>query len=522
MMKTLKIELILPVIFCCLILNESRADFKFICPPNVTINCTEDYLHDLNVYGRAYTDYNGIISNIHDCGTIIELDECGAGTIKRTWTTENPENWEWLSCTQVITISNLNGFSYADIQWPLSLTIESCDPQLDLKNLTEPYDMPRWARPKCAKPMLSYKDTRVRVSPSCEKILREWKVLNWCLYDPISYPGRGLFSYTQVIKLITTSDQISISCPLDTIVINSSNCDTVFVKLDSALLHSPCPVYHSITNNSPYSLSKGNNASGYYPVGKSSFEYFVEYACGKEAKCTVVVEVRSSIKPTPYCLTGVVIALMPVDTDLDGIIDNGMVEVWASDLDKGSWHSCPAQRLNFSFSPDVSDRSRTFTCSERGINQVEIWVTDTLGNQDRCKTTIEVQNNNPNIPNCNTIKGNGVNSLTGQSLMDQKTDQSGHLSKTMNRSGMEKSSPDLHDDQFLIQQRGDYLFILSNRRKTQCQLELFALNGERVHKSQFMLNYREQAIKLPSVLNGLYVYRLNTDKLIYSGKILKN
>ncbi len=53
--------------------SQSFADFSLVCPPDVTVSCREDYLHDLNVYGKAYTDYNGIIQFQHDCKTIIEI-----------------------------------------------------------------------------------------------------------------------------------------------------------------------------------------------------------------------------------------------------------------------------------------------------------------------------------------------------------------------------------------------------------------------------------------------------------------
>lgn len=415
-MNTSSLQGLLLLLFSLISVSQSFADFSLICPPDVTVSCREDYLHDLNVYGKAYTDYNGIIQYQHDCKTIIEIDDCGKGTIKRVWGVENPENWKWLSCTQVITISNATGFGYADITWPQSLIIEACNPQNELKNLQAPYDKPSWERPKCSKPMVSYKDTRFRVDEGCEKIVREWKILDWCQYDPIKYPGRGIFSYTQVIKLISVPDTLALQCKKDTLVLNNRTCDTIYVKLDSAIFQSSCPVYHKIYNTSKYAISSGANASGYYPNGITTFYYIAEYACGKEVKCEVRVEVRNKILPTPYCLTGVILTLMPVDQNQDGTIDEGMIDVWASDLDKGSWHSCPGQKLNFSFSNSVTDRSRTYTCKDVGIQDVEIWVTDTLGNQDVCKTTIEIQNNNPAIPNCDGNFTGGKRSLKGQVL----------------------------------------------------------------------------------------------------------
>jgi hypothetical protein len=406
-----------PIGILFLFLNSSQilfADFSLNCPPDVTVSCKVDYLHDLNVFGKAYTDFNGVITYLHDCKVIIDIDECGKGTIKRVWGTENLENWQWLSCMQIITISNTNGFTYADITWPQSLTIRSCDPRADLKNLQAPYDAPTWERPKCAKPMTSYTDTRFKVDDGCEKIIREWKILDWCQYDPILYPGRGIFTYSQVIKLVSTSDGVSLLCKKDTIIQNTKHCDTIFVRLDSAVFQSNCKVYHKIYNTSKYAVHSGANASGYYPNGITKFFYIAEYACGTEVKCEVTIDVRNKLQPTPYCLTGITLTLMPVDNNNDGVIDDGMIEVWASDLDKGSWHKCPAQKLQFSFSKDKNDKNRIYTCKDVGENEVEIWVTDSLGNQDMCKTTIIIQNNNPNIPNCDGSLTGGSKSISGK------------------------------------------------------------------------------------------------------------
>lgn len=403
------------ILFLSLFCNQiAFADFSLVCPPDVTVSCREDYLHDLNVFGKAYTNWNGIISYQHDCKTTIEIDDCGKGTIKRVWGVENPENWKWLTCVQVITISNANGFVYSDIEWPLSIVIRSCDPQSDFKHLQAPYDAPHWTSPKCAKPMVSFKDSHFKVDDGCEKVIREWKVLDWCQYDPVNYPGRGIFSYTQVIKLISVSDSIQLLCKKDTVVFNNRTCDTIYVNLDSAVFQSGCKIYNRIYNTSKYALRPNANASGYYPNGITKFYYIAEYACGTEVKCEVTVDVRNKIQPTPYCLTGVVLTLMPVDANNDGTVDDGMITVWASDLDKGSWHKCPGQKLNFSFSKDILDKSRTYTCSDVGTNDVEIWVTDTLGNQDVCKTQIIIQNNNPSIPNCDGNLQGGKMSVRGK------------------------------------------------------------------------------------------------------------
>ena len=96
----------------------------------------------------------------------------------------------------------------------------------------------------------------------------------------------------------------------------------------------------------------------------------------------------------------IVTALMGVDTDFDGAVDNGMVELWAKDLNRGSYSKCVGGALRFSFSSDVNDMKRTFTCDDLGENQVKMWVTDATGEQSYCITTVTIQNNGANIPDC--------------------------------------------------------------------------------------------------------------------------
>ena len=166
-----------------------------------------------------------------------------------------------------------------------------------------------------------------------------------------------------------------------------------------------CTGEYGISNNSYYSDNKGADASGTYPVGVTNVEYTVEYACGKEVSCTTHIKVLDNKPAVPYCYAGLNVALMPIDTNNDGVIDDGMVEVWASDLNVGSYHPCNNGPLIFSFSSDVTETSRIFTCDDVGTNQVQMWVTDIRGNQSYCRVNLTVQNNAANIPDCKPDEG---------------------------------------------------------------------------------------------------------------------
>lgn len=482
-------------------------DFSLVCPPDITISCTDDYTHDLNVYGKAYSDHNGNIQYLHDCKTVIDINDCGVGTIKRTWGVENPENWQWLTCTQVITVSNKNAFGYRDIQWPLSLEIRSCNPWEDVKHLSAPYDAPSWLKPKCAKPMTSYKDTKFRVNDGCEKIVREWKILDWCQYDPVLYPGRGVFTAVQVIKLIAVDSAASLLCKKEEVYVNDHNCDSIYLQLEPAKFSSSCPIYNRVSNNSPYAVDKGADASGYYPNGVTEFYYTAEYGCGTEIKCKTKIEVKNGIKPTPYCLTGIVLTLMPADTDNDGNIDDGMIEVWASDLNKASWHHCPKQSLSFSFSSDPTDRSRVFTCKDVGEQEVEIWVTDSLGNQDLCKTKIIIQNNNPNIPNCDGNLHGGNKGLKGinSKVTPDGTQEIGNVASNNKIISTTAKSNPLHAQ--LSSQFSDE-YVLNIPMSGNYSFDLITTDGKLLFSQKKYFEQGKNGITIPATIRGFLIVRL--------------
>jgi hypothetical protein len=377
------------------------ADFSFFleCPSSVTIQCTDD-VSNLDKYGIAYIWKNNSKTPAPPPVKIIyNTNSCGIGTITRYWEVMDPY-MKLQKCEQVITVVASVYFNLSDISWPPAYTIEGCNPATDPRNLPAPYDYPTYTKLKCSQPMHSYRDQKFTVSDGCMKIVRDWTVIDWCQFQPNVNPTPGRWTYTQVIKLILTDTTARLICPKDTIVDALKDCKGTFVKLDSAKATNKCGFPMLIRNTSPYSKSKGPDASGDYPLGTTEFYFITEYGCGKELKCKVKVNVRNKIGPVPYCLNGLIVALMPVDTNKDGTPDDGMIAVWAKDFNVGSYHPCGYKNLKFSFSSDTSDMSRVFTCADLGKNDIQMWVTDSLGNQSYCKTYLEVQNNNAKIPDC--------------------------------------------------------------------------------------------------------------------------
>lgn len=370
------------------------------CPPNVTINC-EESTADLDKWGKIWVweDYVKKPGPVPK-EIIYNLNSCGIGEIIRSWEYTD-KHAHVLNCKQTITIINSGTlFNDKDIIWPLNIELEGCNPAYDPKDLPKTFNYPSFYKRTCSQPMYSFQDSKFTIADGCVKVLRTWKVIDWCQYIPNSKNTIGLWTYTQVIKLIAKDSLARLICPKDTIINSYSDCKGLFVNLDSVTGFSKCGKITNISNNSPYSKSKGANASGYYPIGKTKFYFIGEYSCGKQITCEITITVVNKVSPTAYCLPGIIVALMPVDSNRDGTPEDGMIQVWAKDVDHGSYSNCGKNLLFYSFSKDIKNTSRIFTCAELGKNEVELWITDTLGNYSFCKTMIEIQNNNANIPDC--------------------------------------------------------------------------------------------------------------------------
>lgn len=384
--------------------SEDEASFSLYCPNDVTVSCSDE-IWDLSIYGNATYYYNG---GWYDAGTPqvnYYLNSCNSGYITRTWTVED-YNWNLHSCTQTITVSSDgSNFNETNITWPQEhITLEGCYPSTHPSQLPPGWGYPTWynSGSSCGTGNIgvAFSDQTYTISSTCKKIVRKWTVIDWCQYNPNSWYGSsGIWTYYQFIK-ISKGDLPILVCPED-ITVNSNNCVNAYLDVPPLWVDGEtCGGDYDITNNSPYADSNGADISGVYPVGWHYVTYTVKYGCGSKKTCTRKIKVTDNKPPTPYCYASLAVPLMGVDEDGDGVFEDGMVEIWAKDLDKGSTPSCNGGPLKYSFSSDVTDTYKVFTCDDVGENTVQMWVTDTDGNQSYCLVIIDVQNNGANIPDC--------------------------------------------------------------------------------------------------------------------------
>lgn len=382
--------------------DENESSFNLICPPDVWLHCGAE-IWDLHQYGQAHYYYNGHQYSAGHPTVQYHTTTCETGYITRTWRVED-YNWVWHECSQTIYISGGN-FNYHNIYWPHDIELYGCDVNIHPDHMPYGYGRPTYDYMTCSMVGSSYKDRVFNFGGDCKKIIRTWTVLDWCNYGN-GYNNPGIWTYDQIIKISNTEQPTVTSVP--EVKVKADDCNYGFVNVPLVEIYGdPCYGGYEITHDSPYADYAGADASGNYPVGKTRVNFTLVYACGTEMKAytDVIVEDKG---PVPYCLATLNVVLMPVDTDNDGQIDNGMVELWAKDLDYGSYHPCNTRPLTFSFSSDVTNTSTTFTCEEAGYNDVQMWVTDHYGNQSWCLVQVIVQNNAANIPDCEEEVGNIV------------------------------------------------------------------------------------------------------------------
>ncbi len=198
-------------------------------------------------------------------------------------------------------------------------------------------------------------------------------------------PWDGYITYQQVIKVQDQVDPVFTNgCLVPDVCIEDNGCTATVLLPEPEITE--CSDHYTVTG---HVLIGGVWVNGFSPIlGVAPGTYQVRYVandnCNNQTQCLSTVTVKDCKKPTPYCKNGVIIEIM----------QTGMVEVWASDLDAGSFDNCPpTQDPKLSFSANVNDISIVFTCDDLGTQEVELWVTDASNNKDFCTTFVVIQDN---------------------------------------------------------------------------------------------------------------------------------
>ncbi len=382
------------------------------CPAPDYVQCDFSYsLDHLSNYfdGPVYHDNcNAVLDSV-----IVEnLNQCNIGYIERTFTATD-DYGRSDSCKHYIHFSNDNPFTKDEITWPADLTIYECtNPQSLSPDMT---GYPTYDDDQCDLVGANY-DSEIFYfnngeGSACAKILRTWTVIDWC--QTTNDGDFVTWDSVQVIKIHNLEDPIIqescdelVECTYDA-TCTSGYIELIKTALDSCTLPENLSWSYQVDLNCDGSFDtaqettvQGNgnsaDASGDYPIGSHCIIWSFADRCGNVVTCIQPFSIINCKVPTPYCLSGLAVDLMAIDTNGDGNTDFGMIELWASDFDNGSFHPC-GYPVILSFSADTSETNFTFGCEHVEPNvQVEIWVSVALPDtllQSFCLTEVDIQDN---------------------------------------------------------------------------------------------------------------------------------
>lgn len=347
------------------------------------------------------------------------------------------------TCTQRIWVVDYEPFFITDntcnnnnpndgVIWPCDVLLTDC-PE-DLGNTGEPtiFD------DACSLIGVTYEDTRFDfVDSACFKILRDWKVIDWCQYDPLT--GEGLWHYTQVIKVHDNDGPEFTTCPTGPVTLCvaddgvslpdnnqaflgeenplASSC-SVHLNLHQTV-HETCSdlvnfdvklylnngdefIYLKTTttvaidenNDADLSFDTRQNASQQIRLNGIPYNspfcgdyhrilWSVEDGCGNWSHCEYLIRLEDCKLPSPVCINGLSTVVMPI---------GGQVTIWAKDFNASSFDDCTAEAdLLYSFSGDSYQPSFTYNCENAPSLseefEVQIWVADG-GTDDNCNGQI--------------------------------------------------------------------------------------------------------------------------------------
>lgn len=370
------------------------------CPDDVVANCDENFNpDDLSQFGSAEA--------LDDCGTVtisessvIDSRDCGEYYIRRTFTATDAGG-NRSNCLQIIELENETPFTFTEIEWPSDTTL--VDIACHLADIdSEITGEPTWddSRFPCSNITYTHDDLLFYIADGvCQKLIRTWTVIDWCQPD-------RLWEYNQVIKLINTVEpEIDpASCANytynDGIVLG--NCLVRIDDLTANLVENELncgqnPLWqYTIDLHDDGSIDLtgfGDDASGDYPYGDHRITWQVTDDCKNTSTCDKIFTIIDHVPPTPYCHGEIVIPI----SHPDGI------EVWASDLNLGSFDDCVNNTVYFSFEENVMVPNMSFDCSvfDSTSNEasltIDLWVWDSpnsiTANKSSCTVTLTIQDN---------------------------------------------------------------------------------------------------------------------------------
>lgn len=408
MKKNITISVILFLIFFVNNKFFANTPEQIFCPDNITISCCQDY-NNLEITGDP-ADNNPQFNYFTKVDSLF-IDACRIGYVKRIWTGHNLLGQ--YSCTQIITMERNDEFT-GNIQWPPDWAGQ-CGDEI-------PFTEPQYDIGFCDQIAHTFKDDTFRFTPNaCVKILRNWRVIDWCIYQPNSGSQNGIWEHTQTLMITDQKAPQIAECKDRTIKAMNFNCSANFTLHKEAEdqncgLNSPLKWVFELDINNDWQIDTTGTIDAQQadleliniPTGTHKIKWKVFDGCANVSTCMETIKVVDGKAPTPICYLSTTQNLVSGDDSL---------VFPAKNFIKDAYDNCTSKEdLIFSYSSDPKDSVKTFTCWDLGFQFFRIFAIDEAGNSDFAYVLTRVMSNEP-CSNYPLIQGT-VTDLSGHPLQN--------------------------------------------------------------------------------------------------------
>ncbi len=252
-----------------------------VFPGDITISCTLNPDSTLTGSPTPLDDCSKFQINHVDIFVSVPN---GCDFINRTWTVKDICKNLTFTDLQKISIFDNNPPNWANPVGSLDITVE-CD-----KDATTPVPTPV---DDCT--ISNVVVTQNIVNMGCKN--KYTKTLSYTAFD-----GCENASPPFIVKVTVNDNKapVLLNCPKDTIVNAPADSCNKFLAFPAVTATDNCGEI-SITNNSPFSIQKGANISGTYPVGTTIVSIIASDACNNRDTCMVGITVNDVTPPVAEC-----------------------------------------------------------------------------------------------------------------------------------------------------------------------------------------------------------------------------
>jgi hypothetical protein len=368
-------------------------------PSNIVIADPGNPFYPSGIAGR-----DGVFSNC-DGGTVTvtsrnTLNSCSQGKIFRDFVVTDLSG-NRATYTQTINVRDVSPFNVNDITWPTkNVNFESCSTVTPDPNVT---GRPIIRNDKCSRSDATFKDQKFTVD-ICGFIKRTWTVIDWCQYQTNNPNSLGIYTFVQNISYTNKSKPTMTgrTCR-DTTICVGTNCQANLSLTATATddCQAPASLIWSykldLNNNNTTDATGTTNTLSNRVLSKGihAITWTVKDRCSNATTCKSVITVKDCTAPS-------IIARSGLSSNINSTFGN--TTIWASEFVYSAADNCtPIGQIKYSFSANVNNTSKVYTCANRGNNTVEIWATDLDGNQSKVTSVINIQDNNKYCTNANDL-----------------------------------------------------------------------------------------------------------------------